>query len=148
MATRREEILAALKTSLEGITVANGYELTLNKVERGLRHYDNVPGPEMPALFIAGADEVRKNISVSNFESRMSVALVGYVENNDREALQQDVNKLVGDITRKIYSDPRLGGLAVWSDVVAVQTDDGFFTPKAVCEITVEIQYVRPGNEP
>lgn len=141
--------MAALKTGLAGITVAAGYELTVNKVERGLRHHDSVPGPEMPALFIAGAGEVRKNISISNFESKMRVVLVGYVENNESgEALQQDLNKLIGAVGQFVYTDPKLGGLTTWSDVVSVETDEGFFAPKAVCEIVVEMQYVRPGIEP
>jgi hypothetical protein len=149
MATRREEIEAALKTNLAGITVAAGYALTVNKVERGLQHPDNVPGPEMPIVFLAGSDEDRKNITVSNFKSRMSVTLVGYVENNNsHEALQQDLNALIGAITKRIHADPKLGGLATWSDVASVTTDKGHFAPKAVCEMVVDVEYVRPGIEP
>ena len=149
MSTRREEIMAALKVNLAAITVANGYALTVNKVGRGLVHPDHVPGPEIPAIYIAGADEDRNNITVSNFKSKMKVSLVGYVENsNDPELLQQDLNKLIGDITKCIYADPKLAGLAVWSDVVSVTTDDGILSPKAVCEVGVEVQYVRPGNVP
>lgn len=149
MATRREELLAALKTRLASITTANGYAISVNKVTRGLVHPDKLNASEMPALYIAGANETRKNITHTNYNSRMEVVVVGYINNGEsQEKLQQDLNALIGAVTESLFKDPKFNDLAIWSDLISVETDDSFFSPKAVCEMTIEIQYVRPGLTP
>lgn len=149
MSTRREDIMAAMKAKLQAITTAAGYAISVAKAERGLKHPDQVPGTDMPAAFIAGADEARKNNTRTNFESKMRLTVVGMVENsNSQEALQQDLNALIGAITKCVNADPGFGGLASNSEIVSVGTDDSVFSPKAVCEMGIEVQYVRPAIEP
>jgi len=154
MSSKRNEILQYLKnTVLANITTGNGYNFTLATKERGLKHYQDLVDSEFPAVFIASADEDRKNASTKNFTSVMTVYFIGYVKADTAFTVQQELDKLIEDLTNALYdgatvgaSDPTHGGKVSWTDVKKVETDEGDNEPHAMFKMLVEFGYKRTGT--
>jgi hypothetical protein len=154
MASKRSQILERLRTTvLPAISAADGYNLTPKLIERGWRHPGELAG-NFPAIMVATTSETRKNATVSSprtYTGIMKVVLVGYVKNTkanpkaDSTGVQLDLDKLIEDITHALYADITQNGLANYTDIVEVETDNGDLTPVAGCAVTVEFSYHEDG---
>ena len=109
--SKRKEILDALKTTLEGITVGMGYRSTVNTVEFSARMLDKIADSELPHISIIPGTETF-NDSVGRVVSTWLVDLVV----NDKHA--KDLTGITGievlsnwttDIRRALYADATLG---------------------------------------
>jgi len=110
----RETVLQALKTALEGITIANGYETDMGKtVERGLR----VPleEDELPAIVIVEGEEDVASEPFAKNTCYLQVEIHGYVTFTDSDEGNWSAigNKQIADIVKLIGLNQNLGGLAI-----------------------------------
>ena len=144
----RRRILNYLRdTTFAAINSGSGYNTTPQTIKRGLLPFDALPDSSFPAIFISRAPEERQNLTSNQFQSRMQVIVVGYVESSTgTDSIQQDLDDLIEDICEALEQDRKLGGLSKWLEVKSIATDDGDLEPHGVCAITVEIVYVTEGT--
>jgi hypothetical protein len=155
LSSKRSQILEYLReTVLPLIRTADGYNFTPKLIERGQRHPANL-GSKFPALFIATTSEKRKNATTGtarNYTGTLTVVIVGWVKNSkanpkaDGTGVQKDIDNLIEDVTHALYRDITVNGLANYTDVLGVETDDGDLTPVGGCALTVEFGYHEEGN--
>lgn len=131
------------------ITTGNGYNFTVMTKERGLKSVNELTDDQFPALFVASADEKRKNATNKDFNSLMSVSVWGAVkESSSTLKIQAQLDNLIEDVTKAIYTDPTQGGRVAFSDISEVITDEGDQHPHAFFRMTLEFQYKSVGIQP
>ena len=144
MASTRQTFLTYLRDTLfPTLTTGNGYNFTVATNERGIRNVATMPAELFPALFIVNADEARKNSTRVHFQSTMSVNIAGFVRdtNGIPGALQEELDKLIEDVTKVLYADPTQGNRVMWTEVSRVDTDDGDLAQMAGFVMQVDFQY-------
>jgi len=148
MSSQRNIILEYLKNTLfPTLTTGNGYNFNLGLNERGLRFFDELSDSDFPCLFIASADEERKNVTHKDFQSRMMVYLYGGIK-AEQGKTQVELDKFIEDMTKAIYVDPTQGGRVAYTDIIRVVTDEGDRVPHAFFRMEVEFMYKQAGINP
>ena len=135
MSTKRELILANLKTALEGITTGNGYSVTVQEVSRTMKHWEKVS--EFPVLYVVAGDERIAHHPGLQERAVWEVGIVGYVKSEDEKS--EEVEKLVGDIKKIVMVDTTRGGHAVACTVEAVRDINVVLSPYGVFEVELAI---------
>lgn len=157
MASKRALILEYLRTTvLPLVQTSGGYNYTLKVIRRGLQHPTDLNDSQFPAVFISASSEGRQNKTLGHpiFVASLSVALVGYVKNSKPNpnasgpGVQQDLDRLIEDVTKAVYADPTQGGLVHRTEVQRVDTDDGDLDPYAACVVTANFDYNSEGTTP
>ncbi len=153
-ASKREALLEYLvNTLLPTITIGNGYNNTLKLIHRGIINPRTLGNDKFPAVVIPGVSERRKRITHNQFQSWLEVNIVGFVRNTqtspaDGTGAQQDLDKLIQDLTKAIETDPLQTSLCHNTEVTAVNTDDGDALPVAGAVLTVEFMLATEGINP
>jgi hypothetical protein len=148
--SKRALIINAIRdTVLPAITTAGGYNYNLTTISRGLQQIDAVPDSSYPAVFLGRSTEVRQNLTRIQFEGRISLIIVGYVKADTAgNGAQAALDNLIEDLTKALEQDRTQGGLAKWTEIKTIDTDDGDLENLAACAITAEIVYVSEGINP
>ena len=134
---------------LRGITVANGYVNTASMIERGQRDIDDLSEPDFPALFVAGTDEQRKNITSNQFSAELTVGIVGAVKSTTGvSGVQQVMDTFIADVTKALMTDHTQGGRVYSTNVGRIRTDQGNRFPHAICLVEVTFKYATEGTIP
>lgn len=142
-----------IKTTLEAITVANGYANTLLAVERVLQSGQSSQPPMAYAL--EGDDDANQG-PIFGADSLLSRTLnVGVVlvvqqdEDTDSRSASEVMNSLIADVQKAMQVDYSRGGLAVnteESSVSAVQIEEGM--PILSSTIAYRITYRHRRTDP
>jgi hypothetical protein len=108
----REQILAAMKTNLAGITKAAGYENTVKAVLRNYEQYDQVK--EYPSICVIPAPSpVRHLDSFQTYESDLGYNIIVYVKVGGDPAKQNKLStaleSMIGDVIKRNYANYDLG---------------------------------------
>jgi len=150
MSSKRTQVLNYIRDNVfDLITTGNGYNFTVPTKERGVLEVDNLPESSFPCLFIAKAPERRTDITVNNFNSNMDITILGYVKNSSGlSGLQDDMDKLIEDVTKALESDRTFGGLAKTFNIGGILTDDGDLAPFGVVAISLTVSYVSEKGTP
>ncbi len=151
METVRERILADIKTTLEGITQANGYnfDFTPQTVQRWSMH-GNTP-VDIPMIIITPGDETEES-SVHPFtECSLSVFLSVFYINDKNDTTPTDIylNRLQADIKKAVLLDHTRGGEAVDTEIVSTSpfvTTEGQHYAGLVIELKIKYRHLR--NDP
>jgi len=148
--SKRKQILNYLRdTTLAGIAQVKGYNCTVRTVERGLRPIDSIADSNFPALFISKTIEKRQNITKNQFQSLITVFIVGFVKNpTGRVKSQEALDDLIEDVTKAMETDRLKGNLAKWTEVKSVETDEGDLDQHAAFVMECEVSYVTEGVTP
>lgn len=77
-ASKRETILKALKTCLEGITKANGYAIQVKQVRRGIHFEDQMPN--RPALGFTNTRSTLDERAFGETNRILTILIYGYVD--------------------------------------------------------------------
>lgn len=113
MAIKRQQIVDALKSAIQGITVANGYHTDIGlHTSIWLAEPNTVYDPsELPVANIRDISDVivRANIPFDDHEMDVNVDLIFSSGQTTDAAVRQGIY----DVYRKIGTDPTLGGLAI-----------------------------------
>jgi len=103
-ASQRETILKALKTCLEGITLANGYAIEVKEVRRGIHFEDDMPN--RPALGFTNTKSERGE--GQGWSKRiLTILIYGYVD------IQPGDNDNLDDLLQAV--EQRLQTTAAWA---------------------------------
>ena len=148
--SQRQTILDYLAETLF-LTIDAGatYNHTVAKSARGLLSPEQLGVSDFPALFVANADEDRENVSNKDFMSIMHVFVVGYVKKNQTDLdIQQELDKLIYDVTVALYTDPTQGSRASWTEIKTINTDYGDDLEQASFVMQVDFRYKNPGTTP
>ena len=147
--TIRESILEDLRTTLSGVTIANGYHNDIQSVQRWRQAGNSLIS--VPCVVInAGAEE--KDMSPNPFMTcRFTVYLDVWVRQDEGDPQSTDsiLNSLLGDIEKAIIGDVTRGGNAKDTNIksnVLFETVEG--QPHAGIVVELEIIYQHKQNDP
>jgi len=150
----RERIMKHLQTTLETITVANGYANTLNLVERCLQRGQSLNPPM--AYLLEGSDDTQEGGPLSGNGGLLSrqfdvgiVLLVQQDEDTDAKSASEVMNSLIADVQEALQLDVRRGDLAVNTEetsVSPVQIEEG--QPMLSCTVAYRISYRHSRLDP
>lgn len=117
--TVRERILANIKTTLEGITVINGYhsQFTPETVQRWSMHGNDSNGT--PFLVIVPGEQAQEPLenSLSSCDMRVLLQVFLVHRENDTTSTDTHLNRLEGDIKKAIMVDETRGGNALSTQI-------------------------------
>lgn len=114
--SKRQQIVNAIKTRLQGITVANGYQTDLGNAvyEWRLTPYQST---ELPCADVRDTTEsVEATVEVHIHKTTMEVKVLG-----STGSLPADIRKRLADVVKAVGTDLTWGGLA--EDTVAAGQD-------------------------
>jgi hypothetical protein len=134
----REKILANLKAALEGITAANGYNYTVNRVDR-IRS-NPINHPVYPSINI-WEQGMESEIDPKGFNTKKLDLVLELWTIAGGEDLSQVINKHLADVEKAVVTDTTRGGNAIdtWytGDEVLLTNGDQLMIG-AYCFITVK----------
>lgn len=145
----KESILENIKTTLENITVANGYH---NNVQRVLRF--KIAGWQtvvFPTLMVVGIDTTKKPIE--GYPPRMDAVLRGAVmsvlTNDPVEDTEQLHNLLMLDIEAALQVDVQRGGYARETTVIGEDLEvHEAEVPFCVSTVAFEVRFTHGRQDP
>lgn len=123
--SRRGDIRAALVSALQGITTGNGYSVTVQSVETVLRGPDE---PECKTRPWIGVNQNQDSVTMqpNKIQRRVSTfEMLGYVDATSVATGDSAVDVLEDAVTVAIMSDVTLGGIAINTRIVAVDSHSG-----------------------
>ncbi len=151
METVRERIIQNIKTVLEGVTIANGYnfDFTPQTVQRWSMHGNRMV--DMPMVVISPGDEDESSLPNPFEECHITLYLDIFFINDENDAVSTDtyLNRLQGDIKKAILQDATRGGNAIDTDVLGTtpfETTEA--QPYAGIIIEARIRYRHLRNDP
>lgn len=122
----RERIMKNVQAALQAITVANGYSVTLNSVDRILQQGQTLSPPM--AILAEGTDDVVSGGPLSGAngliarELTVAVRLVVQQDtDSDSRSASEVLNGVLADAQKKMQEDYSRGGLAVNTEEVGVE---------------------------
>jgi len=119
--TIRELIIKNIKTAVEAITVANGYENTITNVQRW--DYRSNPLVDIPRIVIVSGPE-QKDFSADPFYlNKFNVFLEVATRQTESDITPTDqiLNSLIGDVIKAVMQDVTRGGYAIDTLVQSVE---------------------------
>jgi hypothetical protein len=115
----REQILKQIQTTLEGVTVGNGFGNTVASVQRFRQGGQSLTG--MPVCVVMeGDDSVNQegplagSYSLTSRTMQISVVIISQQdEETDARSAAEVMNSLAQDVQKAMQLDPTRGGLAI-----------------------------------
>lgn len=146
--TVRERILANLKTTLEAIKIADGYnfDFTSQTVQRWSMHGNKLT--DLPAVVISPGNEEERSLPNAFEECYLTVFLDVFFVNAEGDAVSTDtyLNRLLGDIKKAVLLDHTRGTDAIDTDVSGItpfETTEGQPFAGIIIELTIRYRHVR-----
>ena len=143
-----------IQTTLEGITVENGYANTLHRVERVLQRGQSLASPM--AYLLEGDDDVVTALGGGQAGAltlrEIQVGIVPVVQQEDdvdARSASEVMNSLIADVQKAMQVDAQRGGAAVETDEVgisSIQIDEG--QPVLSCAVAYRIRYRHRRTDP
>jgi len=148
METVRERILQNIKTVLEGLTIANGYnfDFTPATVQRWSMHGNRMV--DMPMVVISPGDEDESSMPNPFEECFLTLYLDIFFVNDENDPVPTDtyLNRLQGDIKKAILQDSTRAGNAVDTDVLGTtpfETTEAQPYAGIIMEVRVRYRHLR-----
>lgn len=149
----RAQILTNLEAALEGIkkgTTAAGaltpFKMSVRKVERVLRHWDDVPGSERPWVGYMPERATYQYLPGRLIRVSLPVRLLAYVRAKDIGNRDRDVERMLEDLEVALNADQTLGGCAVSVTISTPDTDEGDLEGSGIVELPFTVVYMRESN--
>lgn len=149
--TIREKILANIKTTLETITVANGYNKTIASVQRWKQSGNALK--TVPCIIIGAGHEEYEDRPGFITSCKFSVMLDLWIRHNetvDNMSTDALLNIYLGDIKKALMVDHHRGGYAAATRIQTTVAFEGFEegAPNAGLIVGVEIEYRHKTTDP
>jgi len=148
METVRERILQNIKTTIEAITIANGYnfDFTPQTVQRWSMHGNRMV--DMPMAVISPGDEDESSSPHPFEECVLTVYLDVFFINDENDAVPTDtyLNRLQGDIKKAVLLDSTRGGDAIDTDVLGTtpfETTEAQPYAGIIMELRIRYRHLR-----
>ena len=141
--TIREKIMANIETAITAITIANGYNRTIESVQRWKQSGNTFSN--VPCVIIGAGAEVFEDRPGFLTSCKLPVMLdlwIVHDENVDVISTDALLNIFLGDIKKALMTDYTRGGYAVTTRIqnaIPFETTEG--QPYAGMIITTEIEY-------
>ena len=147
--TIRERILANIKTTLEAITIVNGYANTILSVQRWDKRGNALR--QVPCIVINAGQEEKQMSPNPYFTCRLSVYLDVWIRQDEGDATATDVilSGILGDIEKALMVDNSRAGFAIDTNIksnVPFETVEG--QPHAGLTIEIEVLYQHTQSDP
>ncbi len=145
----RYDIIQEIKSILEDISVANGFNTNVAFVSDKLKieHPQELDGDEMPACFILDESEVKEPLSFfggpdEDMQSTLSISVTSIIFNREGDTILARTDLMV-DIEKAIVGDAGLLALLIEpASPTTVETDQGYFGNYSVFKQTFDCQYI------
>lgn len=146
----RGDIIDNIKTTLEGITVVNGYNQTVVLVEDSeLKAPEDLTVEQFPALFIIDGDETKKAGDVDSVECNIEIIISGYIRRSlDTDDLQTLRRNLQNDVEKVLMVDETRGGKAISTQCTRIITDKMIYDAYTIFDMYLNINYYHNRNNP
>lgn len=126
MATpHKTTILANVKTTLEGITVANGYKSTVVTVEQKIKNPQDVGTSLRPWIGFRPTKEMFEAEGPHFIRVKMGLYIGAHVNATTEALVDVAITNFQDDIIAAMYSDPTFGETAVDVRLIDGQDDIG-----------------------
>ncbi len=148
--TIREKIVKNLKTTLEGITTANGYNNEVGSVQRWDKR-GNETAQQNITIVIYPGPETKLPQPNPLFSCRLPLMLEVWVIQDEDDTLSTDerLNSILGDIEKALMVDIKRGGNAEDTDI---NGNEQFLTiegqPNAGLTVDIEVKYRHKQTDP
>ena len=145
----RYDIIEELKSILEDITVANGFNTNVAYVSDKLQidHPQEMDGDELPACLILDEDETKEPLSFhsaadEDMLSTFTFSITSIIFDRSGDTLLARTD-LMADVEKAIVGDAGLLALLIEpASPTTVETDQGSFGNYSVFKQTFECQYI------
>lgn len=116
----RESILENIKTTLQGVTAANGYDNTLVNVQRWKQRGNDTR--QVPFVVINAGPEEKQPRPNPQVTCKFSVFLDVYTRQADGDAVNSDtlLNSLALDVEKALMVDHTRGGYAEMTNIISI----------------------------
>jgi len=147
--SRREYILQNIKTTLETITTAHGYNNTITSVQRWSQKGNNLQS--IPAIIINSGQEAKQQEPNPQATCKFTIYLDVWTRQDDTDTTPSDqvVSGLIADVEKAMMVDYTRGGYAEDTHImnnVPFETVEGM--PSFGVQIEVEITYKHLLTDP
>lgn len=147
--SKKEQVLAAIATRLATITVANGYNNTLARIDR---QHIQLREDAYPQLLINDASETFQYFPDQWAESTLVYTVTGAVQANSGNDGATDLgtvlNALIQDFKKAMYADLLLTALAKYHRLAGIRTDEGFMNPLGLFVARCEVVFRYRATDP
>jgi hypothetical protein len=145
----RENILANLKTTLEGITIALGYNNTMASIQRWNQRGNSLA--LVPCIVVNSGQEEKKPEPNPQATCKLAIYLDVWYRQDDDETRPSDqiISSLLADVEKAIMVDPTRGGNAEDTNILnntPFETIDG--QPSFGVVVELEIVYKHKLTDP
>lgn len=147
--TVREQILANIQTTLEGVTTGNGYNNTLASVQRWSMHGNSLVDVPCVVINIGAESKLPDPNPLMTCQMRVYMDLWVRQAEDDTTPTDTLLNSIFGDIEKALAVDITRGGLAIdtlVTDSVVFETDES--QPHAGLTIEINVNYRHQQNDP
>jgi hypothetical protein len=139
----RKLIIDNLKTTLETITVANGYKSTVTKVEVLAKTWLQVSEVLRPWLGIVPQETRYEHLPAGRVRSVFRIDIIGHVSNGTYEEKRTRLADLLDDLWGALNVDLTRGANAVNTMIVKSETDEGAPEAEGTIVIGLDVVYMR-----
>jgi len=145
MASRREQILQNVQTSLQAITVAGGYNFDVARVSRKFIPYSKAN--EFPTLVVVAGPGRKEPETNTEYKEFFEIGVVGYIraakDIDNAGLVSQELEQLIQDITNALSVDLRRGNSS-FVNMTWFRRVDPYVDWEAnigICEVIFEVEY-------
>lgn len=145
--TIREKILDAVTTALGEITVANGYETTVEAVHRAGK--TPVQVRVHPSIIVYDLGDTSRRTIRLTYHHVMRLGIVGCAHEHDDVTRNDELSKLMGDIRRKVAENETWSSNAIATIIDGSLPSEGESDqPRAMDRLGVSITYRTKEADP
>lgn len=141
-------ILANIKTTLEGITVAAGYNQTLRQVHDRRPMFSNDPS-ECPVVYFFEENTANDEEFSQNRTRRVMTVMVGHYSSGDGRNPKPALERLVADVEKALTTDRTRNGVAI--DTIPGNEEPEVIpneTPSGICWRDYTVIFRTPHGDP
>ncbi len=148
--TVRENIIANIKTTLEGISIANGYDNDIANVQRWMQGGNNLR--QVPCIILSAGSEIKTQEVHPVTTCKLDIIIdvwIRHDEATDPRTTDAILNSFLGDVERAMMADIYRGGNAkntIITGNMAFESTEG--QPYAGIILETEILYRHLATNP
>ena len=140
--SEREEVLADIKTTLEGITEAAGYNTTIKYISRDeYEDFTDFQIDKYPLLLVLDGDEDVVSFTNDMDKGTMNVIVTALMCGEDGTPTSTEMNRLLRDIRKILYVDRGRGCHAIYTQITRIAFRRGMIPPFGDFQVNIQVVY-------
>lgn len=144
----RNDILVEMLSTLQNITVANGYYSAVGS-NVGEVAKDLYEEKLFPHLYLIDSDEGKDWADVDSLKCTLNFLIIGYIKNAKNDtATAEPLRKLMADVEKCICADSRRNMKALTTRLTDIKTDEGALNPYGVFNAKIIVEYHQEYGDP